>query len=231
VSQTGALYNLQLLDSQIDSIQMRLTDIHNQLGQNAAVQAAQDALTEAENSRNEWHLRQKGLENDRERLQQDADDSEKRLYSGQVFNPRELTDLQDKLVELTHRRESLEDPILEAMLAIEEADQNIQSLRASLDQTTNEQANTFGALLKEKDALVKQLEGLGGDVVLQRAQVEAQHLTLYDRLRNKSGGVAVTRLEGNGCGVCGVELTTQLVQRVRHDDIIPCPTCGRILCP
>jgi predicted nucleic acid-binding Zn-ribbon protein len=229
VSQTAALHYLQTLDSQIDVVRRRLAEIDDQLSQDGPVRAAQAALAEAEESLNTWRARLGEVERDRDRLQQDAKTAEDRLYSGQVHNPRELTDLQDKIAELGHRRETLEDPILEAMLAIDEGGQVIVSRQAELDRLLNEQARAFGDLGRERATLNSQLQDLDGKAAEARTQVEATHLASYDRLRHKSGGVAVTQIQGNGCGVCGVELTTQLIQRVRHDEIIPCPTCGRIL--
>lgn len=229
MSQTAALYHLQTLDSQIDAVRKRLDEINELLSQNEAVRAAQTALTDAENSLNEWRTRQASLERERDQLQQEAKTDEDRLYSGHVHNPREMTDLQDKIAELNHRRESLEEPILAAMLAVDEGATAIKSRQADLDHVIDDQKHAFGQLGQEQTELTERLTALVGEAGQVRDEIEASHLALYDKLRKKSGGVAVTQLRGNGCGVCGVDLTTQQAQRVRHDEILPCPTCGRIL--
>lgn len=228
MSQTAALYHLQTLDSQLDAVKKRLAEIDDLLGQNAAVRAAQSALAESEQSLDGWRARQASLENDREQFQQEAKTAEDRLYSGHVFNPREMTDLQDKIAELNHRREQLEDPTLEAMLAIEEGAETVKSRRADLDRVLSDQAQSFGRLGEEQTGLNDQRAGLEAQIAEARREVEAAHLALYDRLRKRSG-LAVTHIEGADCGVCGVELTSNEVQRARHGEIIPCPTCGRIL--
>lgn len=228
MSQTASLYHLQILDSQLDAVRKRLAEIDQLLGQNAAVRAAQSALADAEKSLSDWRSRQSSLEQSRDQFQREAKTAEDRLYSGQVFNPRELTDLQDKIAELTHRREALEDPVLEAMLAVEDGAEAVKARQADLEQVLSDQAKSFGVLGEEKSGLAGQQQALEAQVEEARREIRVEHLGLYDRLRKKSG-VAVTQIQGMGCGVCGVELTTHLIQAVRHDEIIPCPTCGRIL--
>jgi predicted nucleic acid-binding Zn-ribbon protein len=228
VSQTAALSHLQTLDSQLDTVRKRLAEIEELLNQNAAVRAAQTALADAETSLSDWRTKQTELERDRDKFKQEAKSAEERLYSGQVFNPREMTDLQDKITELTHRQESLEEPTLEAMLAIEEGGETVKTRQTELEQVLAEQARSFGALGSEQTELTTRRTSLEADVASAREAVQAPHLATYDRLRKKSG-VAVARIEGAGCGVCGVELNSQQIQRIRHDEIIPCPTCGRIL--
>lgn len=228
MSQTAALYHLQSVDSQLDSVLKRLAEIDTLLSQNAAVRSAQAALAESEKSLDDWRARQATLDRDRDQFQREAKVAEDRLYSGQVFNPRELTDLQDKIAELNHRREQLEDPTLEAMLAIEEGQETVKARRADVEQVLSDQAQSFGKLGEEQAVLNTQRAALEAEVAQARGAVEPPHLVLYDRLRKRSA-VAVTQIQGAGCGVCGVELTSNVVQQVRHGEIIPCPTCGRIL--
>ncbi|MBN1313435.1 MAG: hypothetical protein JXB30_18655 [Anaerolineae bacterium] len=229
MSQTAALYHLQTLDSQIDTIRTRLSEIAELLSQDDVVRTAQNTLTAAEQSHLKWHTRQTELELERSTLQEEAKVAEKRLYSGRVLNPRELTDLQDKLAELNRRIEALEEPILEAMLAIEENSQHIEQARSQFEHVMSEQSHQFGELDKEQTVLSSQLDQLLAETGQTRSNIEPQYLETYSRLRQRPGGLAVTLLKGNECGVCGVELTSQMAQRVRHGKVITCPTCNRIL--
>jgi predicted nucleic acid-binding Zn-ribbon protein len=229
VSQTAALYHLQKLDSKIDGIRKRLTEIDELLGQDEALRSAQHGLADAEESHSKWHARQTELERERGTLQEEAKAIESRLYSGHIPNPRELTDLQDKLAELTKRVEMLEEPVLQAMLAIEEDGQRIVAARDELERIRGERARKFGELGEEQTALSAQLDGLLAEANQARSQITAQHLDTYDRIRQRPGGLAVTMLNGEECSVCGVELTSQLAQQVRRGEVLTCPTCNRIL--
>ncbi|MBN1427679.1 MAG: hypothetical protein JXB07_04785 [Anaerolineae bacterium] len=229
MSQTAALYHLQTLDSQIDTIRKRLDEIARLLSQDDVLQAAQIALTNAEQSHIKWHARQTELELERASVQEEVKDTETRLYSGKISNPRELTDLQDKLAELNRRSESLEEPILEAMLAVEADTTTVEQAQKALDRVVNERSHQFGELDKEQTTFSEQLTQLLAETEQERSHINIQHLEIYDQLRQRPGGLAVTLLKGDECGVCGVELTSQMAQRVRRGDVLTCPTCNRIL--
>jgi predicted nucleic acid-binding Zn-ribbon protein len=229
VSQTSSLLHLQTLESQLDSLRKRSEEIGIQLSQSEAVRIAQARLEEATRNVQHWQSRQKDLEFERDQLQADVKASEERLYSGQIFNPRELTDLQDKIAELNQRRDALENPILEAMLALEDGFAQEQSVRAVLDKVLADQAETLGALTVEQEGVITRIKSLEPQALEARQPISQQNLVLFDRLRQRPGGIAVAILHGEECGGCGVELTSQQAQQVKRGDVVPCPTCGRIL--
>jgi predicted nucleic acid-binding Zn-ribbon protein len=213
----------------MDGIRKRLAEIAELLGQDEALRSAQQALADAEQSHAKWHAHQAALELERGTLQEEAKAIESRLYSGHIANPRELTDLQGKLAELNKRIEMLEEPILQAMLAIEEDGQRIVAARGELERITGERAHVFGELRQEQRALSAQIDELLVKTNQVRSEIAAQHLGMYDRIRQRPGGLAVTVLNGDECSTCGVELTSQLAQQVRRGEVLTCPTCNRIM--
>jgi predicted nucleic acid-binding Zn-ribbon protein len=230
VSQPANLYHLQSLDSQVDSIRGRLAEIDRLLAQNEAVRAAQDALDAAEGSLRDWRTRLTDLELERKKLKQEAESTETRLYSGKVHNPRELTDLQDKLAELNARHKALEEPLLEAMLQSEECAESRQGAADNLERVQGEQAAQLGELSAEKAALEAELAGLLAEVEQARQEIEPEHRQLYDSLRKRlRGGIAVSTVRDGECSICGVELTSQDKQLVRRGQVLTCTTCHRIL--
>jgi len=229
VNQAVALYHLQIIDSQSDTIRKRLKEIAEVLQQTEAAQLARAELEKAEATFHDWQKRQASLEQEGMRLRDEAASTEHRLYSGQVSNPRELVDLQDKLKELVSRREALEEPVLEAMIALDDSGRAVDVARETLQGVMADESAMLSELTSEQGVLSNELAKLTGQVELARAEVLLDQLPLYDRLRQRSGGVAVAMIRDDACGVCGVELTTQIVQQVRHSAIIICPTCGRIL--
>ncbi len=230
MSQPASLYHLQSLDSQIDSIRDRLAEIDTLLAQNEAVRAAQAALEAAQVSQHDWRAKQANLEAERQKLKQEAEAAEKRLYSGKVLNPRELTDLQDKLSELNTRHKLLEEPLLEAMLQAEECAESAQAAADNLERVRQEQAEHLGELSEERAGLESQLAVLLAEAEQTRQEIELEHLQLYDSLRDRlRGGIAVAIVKGGECAVCGVELTSQDKQLVRRGEVLTCTTCHRIL--
>lgn len=230
VTQTAALYHLQTLDSAIDAIRARLDEIERLLGEDEALRSAQEAVRAASESLQAWKTRQTDLELERGRLKEEADAIEERLYSGRVTNPRELTDMQGKLTELRRRYEQLEEPILEAMLAIEEDTVRLSEAQAALQRISAQRASLTGELIAEQANLQARLESLLAQAAEARRAVDAANLRLYDSLRRRPGGVAVAAIGAGGeCSICGVQITSSLRQQVRRGEVLTCPTCGRIL--
>lgn len=230
MTQTAALHHLQTLDSQVDAARRRLAEIDRQLGEDKAVQQAQARRDKVSTTLRRWRTRLTDLELERQRLRQEAEGDEQRLYSGKVHNPRELTDLQNKVAELQRRGDDLDEPILEAMLKIEAGEEALEQAEAALEAATAEQADTAGELVEERRQLMAQLEALEQQIAPARAAVEPQHLATYDRLRRRPGGVAVAELTASGaCALCGMQATSSMQQRVRRGEVLTCPTCSRIL--
>ncbi len=62
------------------------------------------------------------------------------------------------------------------------------------------------------------------------SEVSAPLLKRYERVAEKHGDQAVTRLDHEHCGVCGTQVPPQVAVEVRKgDQFITCPACGRIL--
>jgi predicted nucleic acid-binding Zn-ribbon protein len=230
VYQTTALYQLQIVDSKLDTIRNRLKEIDKLLGENEVLQAAVIARDSAQETLRNWKTRQADLERELQQLKDEAKTAEERLYSGRIHNHRELEDLQNKLAELNRRIEGLGDPSIEAMLEIEEATEQVRSAQADLDRVTEEHADQFTELAAEREQLLSQHDEKMSEAEQKRVLVEAPNLRLYDSLRKRPGGNAVATLNANAeCSVCGVQVTSSLNQQVRRGEVIPCPTCGRIL--
>jgi len=229
VSQTAALYHLQMLDSQRDTAQARLAEVEKRLNENETVKAAQFALDNAQQNYQKWRTRATDVELERSQLAEESDAAEQQLYSGKVVNPRELTDLQDKIASLRHRRELLEEPLLEAMLEFEQGESDVTSANLALKSVLENHEQSLGVLAAEQSSLASQLAQLHSAIDKARGSLPPRSLASYDQLRKRQGGVAVARMEDESCTSCGVELTSQQAQQVKHGQVLMCPTCGRIL--
>ena len=229
MSQSGKLYELQTLDRQLDTIQERLEEIEIILNENAAIQAAHASLAKSNESREQWRKKQHQIEEEQDKLRRESQASHDRLYSGSVHNPRELTDLQDKITELNNRIAELEDPLLEAMLNIEDNEEQIATTQASLDALLKEQEETLGTLTQERTQLIAKRGGFENQAEKAKRGIPAETLTQYQQIRKKLRGIAVAELQGKSCGVCASSLTANIIQQARRGNIVTCTTCGRIL--
>lgn len=87
-----------------------------------------------------------------------------------------------------------------------------------------------------RDAATQQLDAEAAEVAKERevvaAAVPADLLKLYDKLREKQGGVGAARLYQRKCEGCRLELNVTEVAELRAaapDTVLRCENCGRIL--
>jgi predicted nucleic acid-binding Zn-ribbon protein len=232
MSRISQLYDLQQIDSAIDSRAARLRQIEEQMADSpqllsarAANQQAQDRLAQ-EQARLRQASRQVEETSARIRTQ------EKRLYDGSIKNPKELAQIQEEVWHLKARLKEQEDRVIEAMLAVEEAEAAARARQEELDLVAREWQQFTDGLLEEKDKLLEQTRAL--QVKRQRAMagVPWADLQAYERLRRSKGGVAVAAVRDGVCGGCHVSVAVGIVRQARSgDSFVLCPSCGRILYP
>jgi len=85
------------------------------------------------------------------------------------------------------------------------------------------------SLEKEQERLVQHARILKAKREQLVATLSPADVAQYESMRKKHGGVAIARLEGRNCGGCGASLPTAVVQKVREEQAIRCPICGRLL--
>jgi len=224
------LYRLQQVDSQIDQIQVRLKAIQQTLENDVVLRAATEGLAAAESRHKESErtlkLSEAEVEKQRIKLQQ----TEASLYGGKVHNPKELQDLQKDVAYLKRHLEILEERQLEAMLAAEETEKDLQTAKTDLERVLSNLKEQNRDLTTEGDVLRKDLERLNSERQAVVTDIAGQTLTVYDQLRKQKRGLAITTIEDNSCEACGTTLTQSQQQTARSTThLFHCPTCGRIL--
>lgn len=231
MSQVGQLYKLQLIDTEIQQKKGRLSEVIQLQREPQALlearvrdQAAGETLQEWQTQQNDLNLELGGLNNEAKRTSQ-------RLYSGNVKNPKELADLEHKLEELGRRKDTLEDEILEAMIMIEEVQEEKEDASRSLAQIQERWIQTQEQLQQEQNELALRLHDLMEMRNRQVGLIEQPLLSQYDQLRSRKGGVAVAALEDNRCNGCHLTVSAQKVSRAERGEIVTCGGCGRILNP
>jgi predicted nucleic acid-binding Zn-ribbon protein len=227
---TLSLYRLQQTDSQISRTQARLQAIQKILENDEALRqasaqvevaeknrlAAEHALHQAEDTVCDQHIK--------------IEQAESSLYSGSVYNPKELQDLQNEVAALKRFLATLEDHQLEAMLACEEAESAHQAARGALrtvQSQLNEQNQSLG---QEQASLLRENAKLEAERQAIANSIPTQFIEGYNQLRQTRGGVAVAAISDKTCAACGSGLTPAEQQAARSAiQIVRCPSCGRIL--
>jgi len=224
------LYRLQQVDSQIDQIQVRLKAIQQTIENDVVLCAANEHFTEADDKHKNAERALKVSESEVEKQQIKIQQTEASLYGGKVHNPKELQDLQKDIVSLKRHLETLEERQLEAMLAVEDDEKDLQTAKIDLDRVQANLKEQNKDLTKESETLRKDLERLNSERQAVVTDIASQALNVYDQLRKQKRGIAITTVTDNSCEACGTTLTPSQQQTARSTtQLFHCPTCGRIL--
>ena len=224
-----ALWQRQDLDLELKQSRQRLADITAQLHPPAEVlqaqQEAEAAAAAAEQARKEQKEREFQLAQLETKLQQ----HERKLYSGQVKNARELADQQAKVQSLQRRKSQAEDALLEAMLAREAAEEHAEETAAHASALQAEWETLRQAMVVEQERLQERLQHLTQEITALDAQIPAAVLESYHYLKPRTGGIPVARLKGDVCGVCGMVVPPSTRHKVRRGEEAYCDSCRRLL--
>jgi predicted nucleic acid-binding Zn-ribbon protein len=224
------LYRLQQVDSQIDQIQARLQIIQQTLDNDVALRGATEGFAAAEEKHRQAERALKLTETDVEKQRIKIEQTESSLYGGRVQNPKELQDLQMDVASLKRHLQTLEERELEAMIAVEDAEKDLQTAKTTLEQVQSNVKTQNKDLTKESETLRKNLERLSSERQAVVTDIATKTLGIYDQLRKQKRGLAITTIADNSCEACGSTLTPSQQQTARStNQLFHCPTCGRIL--
>ncbi len=229
MNQSAALYRLQKVDHELDTRRARVQAITEQLGQNDAVRQAEAAVASAEHSLRPLQTRLNDLNLELKSVATQTAQLTERLYGGTVSNPKELEDIQEKIAERKRRHAELENRLLDTMIEVEDVQAALADATLHLQALRTTRRSETAALEEELARLKTEIKHYKAEREAALAPVLPESLTLYKQLRAAKGGTAVALLNGVSCTVCRVEQTMNVVQQVKHDDLVRCANCGRIL--
>ncbi|MER5440589.1 C4-type zinc ribbon domain-containing protein [Streptomyces sp. NPDC002790] len=171
-------------------------------------------------------------EQDVDQVRQRAARDQKRLDSGAVTSPKDLENLQREITSLAKRQGDLEDVVLEVMERRESAQERagelaerLSSVQAKADDATSRRDAADAAIDADVSAAAKERAVVAGTI-------PADLLKLYDKLREKEGGVGAAKLFQRRCEGCRLELNITELNEVRAaaaDEVVRCENCRRIL--
>ena len=230
MSQAFHLVQLQKIDTQLDQLKNRLSEIERTLNSNEALQQAQ---LENKAAGDQVHQAQSVLRNAENIVQSQRikiETSESALYGGKIHNPKELQDLQVDIQSLKKYLAVLEDQQLEAMLNLEQVEELQKATLERVNRVMAETANQSASLLGEQGQLFRTQERLQTERQAVLPQITAENIAIYGRLREQKRGMAVCQVEDGACKGCGTSLRPAEIQAARSPSLlVRCSTCGRIL--
>lgn len=155
---------------------------------------------------------------------------EAELYSGRVRSPKELENLRKDSEHLRRRISQLEDRVLLAMTQVDELEEAARQGEQELRAFEVEWQETRRSLATQHEALrtsLRQLQQMREEL---RGQLGRAELGLYDELRAKKAGMALSLVKDGICQTCRVTVPTYKARMVEsRRGIVTCEGCGRIL--
>lgn len=155
-----------------------------------------------------------------------------RIAAGLVNDPKQLQAMQHETETLGRRISDLEDTELDVMERLEAAESELDRLGRELadldEQVISKQ--------QERDEVAADVAHRQTDALADRgklaADIPANLLAAYDRLRDQLGGVGVGALHQKRCGGCQLQVGAADLARMTaapSDEVLRCEECNRIL--
>jgi hypothetical protein len=231
MSQVDLLYRLQQIDDDSRSSKERLKQIIRRQKESETLAVARKRAENAAGEHRQWQSRQNELALEFGSLNDKVKRSENRLYSGTVKNPKELADLQQEIDSLARRNSQLEDELLEAMIMVEEAQEEDSLATDSLTQIKIDWDQNQLDIQAEQAELINRIREL---TILRQQQVEKilpASMAAYENAIKRAGITAVVPMSNSRCRGCQVRVPTTLVKAADEGRLVNCDSCGRIICP
>lgn len=230
MSRVSNLYRLQELDLEREQALARIEEIERLMGEDAELRQAEQETSEAEQRLKQARTQHAQAEHTLSAQREKIKENEAKLYGGQITNPKELQDLQHELESLKRFLETLEDRMLEAMLALDEAEQAFQEASQHLEALRAAREAEHQDLADERQRLEAALERIQDERQAALAGIGEADLQVYEQLRSRFGGMVMALVREGSCSVCGVDLARSKLQEVQSgSELIRCSQCGRIL--
>ena len=224
------LYGLQEVDLRRDARRALIADIESRLIETEELLSAREEAADAEAQAVRLRKDQRELEAQLQALDAKVAPLETKLYSGEIRNPKELSDLQREVESLKAQRRKMDDEALAGLEVIEVATASAREAKDELARIEAEWLAGQEALRRDKAAAEEELVRLDRDRENRTQGMDRGSLGLYETLRKAKNGRAVAKLDRGNCLGCRVTLPTNMVGQVRNaGTLVQCPRCERIL--
>ena len=224
------LFELQRVDLELAEVEARLSSLDDGSSLRAELERRRKRLEDlrmrlrkAEGLLRDAELELRGLEERKESV-------ERRLYSGQVTNPKELTALEEDLRALGGQISRAEDRVLELMDEVESLRKEAREEEGWIAENEERLKGIEERYKRDLAELTGRREGLLSRRGELTASLDNSVLSRYEHLREHLGGVAVAEVRERTCTACRVALTESVVRRLREStEMVACENCGRLL--
>ncbi len=230
MSRVSNIFRLQELDLEIRRSHERIAEIDILLVDDEEVTETRSDFESKEELLAEAKSANSKADHEVESQRVKIENTQKALYSGSVTNPKELEDLQLESESLKRYLDTLEDRLLEEMVALEEAELKHAQASQKLTELIARKSGENELLTADRLDLLSTIERTETEREVALSNISTDDLKIYEKFRQRFDGIALALLMGSNCGVCGVDLARSKEQDIRSGNtLVYCDQCGRIL--
>ena len=148
----------------------------------------------------------------------------------QVKTNKEYSALEKEIGGVKADNSILEEEIIELLEKTETAEKDIAKEKEMLQLEKKEIDNAKKKIEEEKKAIQAEFDGLNTKRQEFTAKIDKGILSRYDRILQKTDGLAMVEIVDGACGGCNMNLPPQVVNETKlKKDITFCGNCARIL--
>lgn len=232
-----ALLQLQNVDAARDRLHERKEKLPlraDLVEAQARIADVRGAIKQVQDEADRLEREERVVEEEVRLIEEKIAEEERKLYSGEILNPKELTALEDEIGMLRRRKAPLEEKGLEEL---ESRDQllaerkRLEEELASLEGEAQQIQARIDAAVAEIEAEIAVEDGKRAELV---PAVPSETYEHYEEIRASRKGVGVGALENGICSACREALSAVEVDRIKQrarggDWLFRCEHCRRLL--
>ncbi|MGH2448451.1 MAG: zinc ribbon domain-containing protein [Chloroflexota bacterium] len=225
---SARLLALEQLDSRLAAIEQSLAEarkLHKDYPGLSEARAALDATRERASS---LAAQQRALEVELAEIEQRKTRDERRMYGGQIVDPRELTALEHEIAHHRERQRLIEDQLLAVMEDSAKSEEMVEDEARLVDELTARWRASLPGLESQEQQATESVATLRADRGKLAGEIDARSLALYTALRSTSGH-AVSIISDGVCQWCRVTIPARDIQHAHAGALVTCSNCGRVL--
>jgi len=204
----------RILISHIEGVEQKLREIEE------GIFTKKEELKQTKKERREKEVRIQEIDD----LLQKHEEEKYKVKSRHEFEvlDREITTLENE-------KDREEDFLLELM----EKEDELSNLLPTLEKESSVEKERLGEEKRKLNQEVVELKKKGENLVKEREKLTERiskiYYQQYEQLRKIKDGVAVVMVKDGVCGGCNVKVPPSLIGQMRHQQIVYCENCNRII--
>lgn len=233
MSRGAVLLELQQVEELLRQRIGAFKKIERTLSEESPVARAQQQYLESEKAERLARAQQHDLNLELEQLTAKISEEEKRLYGGDITNPRELVNLEVEIGMLKKQKDTLEGYVIVLMGDLDDLSKRTKQAKREWERLQQEATQQVELLKGKQEELKKEI----GRAKRKREQLlgkvtdpDVEQFRYVQTMKGET--IAVAELVDGVCRACHVEVSASKrsqIERPTDNKLITCGNCGRIL--